>query len=374
MCGLDGEVDDEGLVHGAVGWVGAGGGPAATAGAGGPGEMRRILTEAAWPPPADGRAGRRAVPPVPRAAGVLRDAGRAAKMNAFAIGPRPRPPPIPRGRQQPAATDQEADLDRTEDTEPPHRAARPASDAAAPRVPLRIAGQVVGSVARPLGDALLRAALPLHADGEALVLAGPADAALAAIAGWLRDHGHAGRWRDEALAVEDRRGRVLGSVERGVVRCLGIATRSVQLHARAADGGGWWMQQRALDKATDPGRWDTLMGGMVAFGESVAQALERETREEAGIDLQALPAPPRACGAIRVSRPVTDSGSHGWLVETMHAFGCTLPAGAVPVNRDGEVLRFACLGDAEIDRLAAAGELTQEAVSAVAMCRATAGR
>jgi len=25
-----------------------------------------------------------------------------------------------------------------------------------------------------------------------------------------------------------------------------------------------WVQQRALDKANDPGLWDTLMGGMVS--------------------------------------------------------------------------------------------------------------
>lgn len=243
------------------------------------------------------------------------------------------------------------------------------------RVCLRIDALAIGSIARPLLDRLLEAELPLRFSANTATLLGDPDAALVHIAEWLRQHGHAGRWRDEKLAVADEQGRVLASVERGVVRVLGIATTSVQLHARAGgmEGGhGWWLQQRALDKATDPGLWDTLMGGMVAAGETVEQALFRETWEEAGIDLQGIPL--RPAGSVTVQRAVTDSGSHGWLVETMHAFECSLPPGLVPVNRDGEVLQFLRHSDAEIDRLAAADQLTREAATAVALCRAPASR
>ena len=240
---------------------------------------------------------------------------------------------------------------------------------------LRIDDATIGSVAPPLSFLLVQAGLPLRADGESIFLLGDPDAALVHIAEWLRQHGHAGRWRDEKLAVADEQGRVLASVERGVVRVLGIATTSVQLHARAGGmegGDGWWLQQRALDKATDPGLWDTLTGGMVAAGETVEAALFRETWEEAGIDLQGIPL--RPAGSVTVQRVVTDSGSHGWLVETMHAFACSLPPGLVPINRDGEVLQFLRHSDAEIDRLTAAGQLTQEAATAVALCRAPASR
>lgn len=247
------------------------------------------------------------------------------------------------------------------------------------RISLHIGPHPFGSVALPLLDLLLDGGLPLRPAGNAVALAGNPDAALAQVADWLRRHGHAGRWRDEKLAVADARGRVLASVERGVVRVLGIATTSVQLHARNGDGdgdggsgSGWWLQQRALDKATDPGLWDTLMGGMVAAGETVRQALLRETREEAGIDLRRIRL--RSAGSVVVQRAVADSGTHGWLVETMHAFACTLPPGLVPVNRDGEVLRFACHADAGIDRLIAAGQLTREAATAVVLCRAPASR
>lgn len=65
-------------------------------------------------------------------------------------------------------------------------------------------------------------------------------------------------WRHEALAVHNAQGRRLGQVERGAVRTLGIATRAVHLVGWSVDGR-MWVQQRALDKANDPGLWDTLM-------------------------------------------------------------------------------------------------------------------
>jgi len=42
------------------------------------------------------------------------------------------------------------------------------------------------------------------------------------------------------------------------VRTLGIATQAVHL-VGTTPGGSVWVQQRAFDKAVDPGLWDTLM-------------------------------------------------------------------------------------------------------------------
>ena len=46
--------------------------------------------------------------------------------------------------------------------------------------------------------------------------------------------------------------------------------------------GELYLQRRPLWKDIQPGRWDTAVGGHVAFGESIDEALRRETREELG--------------------------------------------------------------------------------------------
>jgi 8-oxo-dGTP pyrophosphatase MutT (NUDIX family) len=237
-----------------------------------------------------------------------------------------------------------------------------------PREALAVAdGRAIGSIepavaAALAGDGLLVAA----GTGRWTLPALPAglDAAVAAVAEWLRDQGLAGRWRDELLDVTTVEvGERIGAIERAAVRPLGITTFAVHLIGRHPDGR-CWVQQRALDKATDPGLWDTLMGGLRAAGESVRETLERETWEEAGLrlaDLRDL----QARGRFTIRRPV----SEGYMVEHLDVFEATVPEGLVPENRDGEVARFACLDDSELDALLADDAFTLEA--ALMLCGAT---
>lgn len=180
-------------------------------------------------------------------------------------------------------------------------------------------------------------------------------------------------WRGEQLAVLGDQGQRLGSVERGAVRPLGIATRAVHLVGQTPDGRVW-VQQRALDKSNDPGQWDTLVGGMVSAQDELGTALARETWEEAGLvigDLQAL----THGGAVRVQRPTADAGDGandsgidagidariGYMVETIDWFHCTVPDGMAPVNQDGEVAQFKLLTHAELAASLQRGEFTLEA-------------
>lgn len=242
-------------------------------------------------------------------------------------------------------------------------AARAAADLppARPRAPLRLVdrggrlvevGSIEPEIARRLAakGQLLRA-MP---DGGWLV-EGEADGSLAAIAEALRTLGLAARWRDEALAVCDATGRVHGKVERAVVRVLGVATAAVHLTGTTSDGRTW-VQQRADDKATDPGLWDTLMGGQIGAGETVETALARETWEEAGLEIDALHGL-RRLAPVLLRRPVAE----GYLVERLEVFEAMVPDGTVPQNQDGEVQRFECLDRDALGARLASGLFTLEA-------------
>jgi 8-oxo-dGTP pyrophosphatase MutT (NUDIX family) len=222
----------------------------------------------------------------------------------------------------------------------------------------------IGSVEPALARRLANAGLPLREVGGAWRVspgAGGADQVMADIAHWLRANGEASTWRDELLAVTDEAGRAVAAVERAAVRPLGVATHAVHL-VLADPQGDVWVQQRALDKATDPGLWDTAMGGLMAAGESIAQTLERETWEEAGLrvgDLQRV----AALGRFTVRRPVSD----GYMVEHIAMFEAVVPQGRVPVNQDGEVERFECVDFAGLVERLRAGAFTLEAAMILAI-------
>jgi 8-oxo-dGTP pyrophosphatase MutT (NUDIX family) len=182
--------------------------------------------------------------------------------------------------------------------------------------------------------------------------------ALNQLAGVLRDAGLAGAWRDEQLAVHDQQGVQIGTIERGAVRPLGIATLAVHLVGQTTDGR-FWVQQRALNKANDPGKWDTLMGGMVSADDTLETALQRETWEEAGLhiaDLQGL----HYAGRQSNCRPTSD-GAAGYMQEFIEWYVATLPDGMTPINQDGEVAQFMLMDQAQLLAAMQRGDFTLEA-------------
>ena len=226
-----------------------------------------------------------------------------------------------------------------------------------PRGSLYVSGSRVpfGSVEPALAQRMADAGLPLRRVDAEWQVDAPLATALERMARWLAADLPALRWRDEQLPVLDDAGAPLGRIERCVVRALGIATHAVHLVGETADDRVW-VQQRALDKAVDPGRWDTTMGGLMAAGETVATTLERETWEEAGLRLAQLDRL-AGFGTLTVRRPVAD----GYMVEHIHCFAACVPGGLEPVNQDGEVLRFEVLDRSDLEARLSDGAFTVEA-------------
>ncbi|MDO9481532.1 MAG: NUDIX domain-containing protein [Hydrogenophaga sp.] len=244
-----------------------------------------------------------------------------------------------------------------------------------PRLPLCAGQDTIGSVAPALLERLAAHGVPLHslglhhrrgAQGETWHLNGPLTPALAQLALALQAAGLVRHWHGEALAVRDAAGGCIGAVERGIARLLGMPTQGVHLVGvapSASDGASTWAQQRSAHKAEFPARWDTLMGGTVALGETPNSALERELWEEAGLhttDLHAL----QHHGRIRVAHPVTHGDNDDGLsysVEHLDCYLAQLAPGTTPNNQDGEVQRFELLPPPALAERMARGCFTPEA-------------
>jgi len=240
-----------------------------------------------------------------------------------------------------------------------------------PRVPLALGPHVIGSVEPDYFNQISRqySSIGLEllqkeesADGPVWRLRGDGTLALQQIAQALRDARVgcvAQQWRQEQLAVCNAHGQQLATVERAVARPLGIATRAVHLVGRVIDGR-IWVQQRAFNKANDPGLWDTLMGGMVSAADTVETALVRETWEEAGIRLSSVDNLLLG-GCVALRKPSPEDGSSGYVVEQIDWFHCTVPDGVQPLNLDGEVEQFLLLEKRELLSRLERNEFTTEA-------------
>jgi 8-oxo-dGTP pyrophosphatase MutT (NUDIX family) len=231
-----------------------------------------------------------------------------------------------------------------------------------PRVPLWWGSSRIGSVEPELvkrSGLAAWALLPHQGQGEQgwRIRGEDLSATLAAIAAALRERELCHVWRNELLAVCDEAGAVLGVVERAATRVLGITTGAVHLAAVDAQGRHW-VQRRAFDKPTDPGLWDTLVGGAVPASDTLTHALARETWEEAGLQLAQV-RDLRHGGRTWTQRPA--DVPHGYVVEWLEWFTCTLPAGVQPRNQDGEVAEFRCLDAAEVTQRLQSDEFTIDA-------------
>lgn len=89
----------------------------------------------------------------------------------------------------------------------------------------------------------------------------------------------------EWLPLVDTKGNVIGQASRDECHTNKTLLHPV-VHLHIVNNNQQlYLQKRPLHKLVQPGKWDTAMGGHISFNETIEQALERETREELGINV-----------------------------------------------------------------------------------------
>lgn len=234
----------------------------------------------------------------------------------------------------------------------------------ATRLPFVMGATVVGSAARSQVRALAAFApwLRIGPDGITLDCAAETrDETLAGINRALRDAGHIVAWRNETYAVVQRHGEPpLALIERAASRFWGTLTFGAHCNGYVADAGGrpthLWIARRSLDKPTDPGLLDNLVGGGVPWNQTPFETLVREGWEEAGLS-PAQMREARPGSVLELLRDIPEGLQH----EHLFAFDLRLPAEVQPVNQDGEVCELHRMPVDEALEHAAAGEMTVDA-------------
>ncbi|MBN2813052.1 MAG: NUDIX domain-containing protein [Bacteroidales bacterium] len=89
--------------------------------------------------------------------------------------------------------------------------------------------------------------------------------------------------KEEWLPLVNEEGEIIGKAPRSHCHAnKNYLHPVVHLHV-INKKGEIFLQKRPENKVVQPGKWDTAVGGHVAFGESVDTSLEREALEEIGI-------------------------------------------------------------------------------------------
>jgi 8-oxo-dGTP pyrophosphatase MutT (NUDIX family) len=228
-------------------------------------------------------------------------------------------------------------------------------------LPFWIGGEALGRVRQDLRAALLEAGaveeaevgLRLRDDG----FSGPRRSRLLqGLAVQLRNAGLIADWRNELCSVLNAAGCEVARCERGAFRTLGIQNRAVHVNGYLADGR-LWVARRSQLKRADPGMLDNVAAGGVSAGETLRACAVRELWEEAGVPRELatrVDFPGISLRSVRETR----FGLHD---ERVIVADVLLPAGFVPLGRDGEVEHFICLTRAEVEGALARHEFTVEA-------------
>jgi len=90
---------------------------------------------------------------------------------------------------------------------------------------------------------------------------------------------------EEWVPLVDEKGKIIGQAPRSEVhKNKKLLHPVVHLHVINSKKE-IYLQKRPMFKDTQPGKWDTAVGGHVSINETIEQALTREVKEEIGIEL-----------------------------------------------------------------------------------------
>lgn len=236
---------------------------------------------------------------------------------------------------------------------------------AAAHLPFLIGGERLGWIG--LADVPLLALWPewFECSGAQVALSASLDtpeqrtAALDQVARTLAEGGRITGWRDERYAIRrDFDAPPLALIERAAARFFGTLSFGVHLNGVVADGLAphLWLGKRSLSKPIDPGKYDNLVGGGIAWGLGVGETLLKECWEESGIPA-ALAAKATPGRSLHLLLEVPE----GVQAEQLFVYDLALPHDFRPANQDGEVSEHRLVSVAEAQRLIAAGALTVDA-------------
>ena len=153
--------------------------------------------------------------------------------------------------------------------------------------------------------------------------------------------------KTEIFPVVDLKGNVVGKATRAECHSGSMQLHPV-VHMHIVDTEGRiFLQKRSPDKDIQPGRWDTAVGGHVQYGENIIDALQREIKEELGIEIENY--------YHLVTYDFTSSREH----ELINAY-CTVVDSETfaPVIQKSEITEARFWTIAEIDEVRGKGVLT----------------
>jgi 8-oxo-dGTP pyrophosphatase MutT (NUDIX family) len=161
----------------------------------------------------------------------------------------------------------------------------------------------------------------------------------------LRQQGLLPGWRGETVRIFGaNEAEPLFSVERALLRPLGLLLRSVQVNVFTVEDKRplVWIARRAATKPVDGGKLDTLVGGGIVGDETPLETLVRECGEEAGI-ARALARRAVPVGVIDSIRVADDGAARVLHRERLTLYDLRVPPDFTPQPADGEIAELHCL-------------------------------